>query len=100
MGFERAGEENCMDYVNMHFREKINIIGAAPGITGHHLRKRKRKVESEYEDEEEEEDEEFSLKKRRRHRKKQKDYFKTLSEAGSASEMDPTSPRKSSHSGE
>ena len=100
MGFERAGEENCMDYVNMHFREKINIICAAPGITGHHLRKRKRKVESVYEDEEEEEDEEFSLKKRRRHGKKQKDYFKTLSEAGSASEMDTTSPRNSSHSGE
>ena len=89
-----------MDDVNMPFREKINIIGAAPGITVNHLMKRKRKVKSTFEDEEEEEDEEFSLKKRRRHRKKQKDYFKTLSEAGSASEMDPTSPRKSSHSGE
>lgn len=89
-----------MDHVNMPLREKINIIGAAPGITSHHLGKRKRKAESEYEDEEEEEDEGFSLKKRRRQRKKQKSYFKTLSEAGSASEMDPTSPRKSSLSGE
>ena len=88
-----------MDHVNMPLREKINIIGAAPGITSHHLGKRKRKAESEYEDEEEE-DEGFSLKKRRRQRKKQKSYFKTLSEAGSASEMDPTSPRKSSLSGE
>ena len=88
-----------MAHFNMPLREKINIIGAAPGITGHHLRKRKRKAESEYEEEEEEEDEGFSLKQRRRQRKKQKNYFKTLSEAGSASEMDPTSPRKSSHSG-
>ena len=101
MGFERAGDENCMDYVNMPLREKINIIGAAPGISGHHLSKRKRKAQSEKEDEDEgEEDEGFSLKKRRRYRKRQKDYFKTLSEAGSASEMDPTSPRKSSLSGE
>ena len=100
MGFERAGDENCMDYVNMPLREKINIIGAAPGITGHHLRKRKRKVQSEKQDEEDEEEDRYSLKRRRRHRKKQKDFFKTLSEAGSASEMDPTSPRKSSHSGE
>ena len=101
MGFERPGEENCMDHVNMPLREKINIIGAAPGITEQHLRKRKKKAESEYEDEEEEEEDEgFSLKKRRRQRKKQKSYFKTLSEAGSASEMDPTSPRKSSLSGE
>ena len=90
-----------MDHFNMPLREKINIIGAAPGITEQHLRKRKRKAESEFEDEEEEEEDEgFSLKKRRRQRKKQKNYFKTLSEAGSASEMDPTSPRKSSHSGE
>ena len=100
MGFERPGEENCMDHFNMPLREKINIIGAAPGITAHHLIKRKRKVQSECEDEEDDDDDEgFSLKKRRRHRKKQKDYFKTLSEAGSASEMDPTSPRKSSTSG-
>ena len=84
----------------MPLREKINIIGAAPGITAHHIRKRKRKPQSEYEDEEDEDDDEgFSLKKRRRLKKRQKDYFKTLSEAGSASEVDPTSPRKSSTSG-
>ena len=100
LGFERPGEVNCMDDVNMPFREKINIIGAAPGISCKDVKKRKRKIEPEDESEEEEEDEGYSLKKRRRQRKKQKDYFKTLSEAGSASDMDPTSPRKSSQSGE
>ena len=99
MGFERPFEENCMDHVNMHHREKINIIGGPPGLTTHTKLQRKRPILLSSEEEETEDDMSFSLKKRRRQKKKQKDYFKTLSEAGSSSEMNPTSPRRSSVSG-
>ena len=99
MGFERPFEENCMDHVNMHHREKINIIGGPPGLTAHTKLHRKRPILLSSEEEDTEDDTSFSLKKRRRQKKKQKDYFKTLSEAGSSSEINPTSPRRSSVSG-
>ena len=97
MGFERRGEENCISHVNLHLREKVNIIGGPPGLRLHTGIKRPRSISR---PEEEEEEEEYSLKKRRRHKKKQRDFFRTISEAGSASETDPTSPRKSSVSGD
>ena len=99
MGFERPGEENCMDHVNMHHREKINIIGGPPGLTAHTKLRRKRPILLSSEEEETEDDMSYSLKKRRRQKKKQKDYFKTLSDAGSSSEINPTSSRRSSVSG-
>ena len=95
MGFERRGEQNCMSHINLHFREKVNIIGGPPGLRANMGLKRKRST-SRLDEEDEEDEPEYSLKKRRRHKKKQKDFFKTISEAGSTSDMDPTSPRRSS----
>lgn len=102
MGFERRGDENCMDHINLHQREKINIIGGPPGLTILSGLKRKKPVTRSLGEngEDDDSDTEYSLRKRRRQKGKQKVYLRTLSEAGSASERDPTSPRKSSVSGD
>ena len=97
MGFERPGEEGCVDPMNLKARDKLRIIGAAPG-----MRKELKKRRSQSTSEEEEFDEEDnSLRKRRKLRKKRRDFFKTVSDAesdmeggsksGAASSTDATS---------
>ena len=83
MGFERKGEEGCIEPVNLKYIDKLKIIGAAPGMTSNHGPKR-RKIEAS--DEEEFDEADQSIRKRRRMRKKRRDFFKTFSDAESVNE--------------
>ena len=89
MGFERRGEEGCIQPENLKFIDKLKIVGAAPGMQPRHFAKRKNVEAS---DEEEFDDDDQSIRKRRRMRKKRRDFFQTFSDAESLNES-----RASSH---
>ena len=82
MGFERKGEEGCIETVNLKYIDKLKIIGAAPGMRSSHGKRRK--IESPGEEEFDEADQ--SIRKRRRMRKKRRDFFQTFSDAESLNE--------------
>jgi len=82
MAFERTGEEGCVDPSNLKFRDKLALIGAAPGLVPGFGKPRKGQEVSS--SEEEDEDQEFSLRKRRRMKKKRRSYFQRMSGAESA----------------
>ena len=84
MGFERRGDEGCIQSDNLKYIDKLKIIGAAPGMRiGHGRRKRRVNEDS---DEEEFDDADQSIRKRRRMRKKRRDFFQTFSDAESVNE--------------
>ena len=85
MGFERPGEEGCVDPMNLKARDKLRIIGAAPGMRADVKNACKRRSQSTSEEEEFDE-EDNSLRKRRKLRKKRRDFFKTVSDAESDTE--------------
>lgn len=84
MGFERRGDEGCIQSANLKFIDKLKITGAAPGMRVHDGR-RKRRV-NEDSDEEVFDDADQSMRKRRRMRKKRRDFFQTFSDAESVNE--------------
>ena len=100
MGFENPGEEGCLHPINLKRRDKIAIIGAAPGFANSACAGIKKKKPNQTEDEEDEDDglSEASLKSRRKLKKKRRDFFKTFSDAESGAESSIVSSSEVSES--
>ena len=89
MGFEKPGEEGCLHPTNLKRRDRVTIIGAAPGFATT-VRLGFKKIKPNQTEEEDLDDEdglsESSLRSRRRLKKKRRDFFKTFSDAESTAE--------------
>ena len=90
MGFEKFGEEGCLNPGNLKKRDRVAIIGAAPGFavnTQGFGMKRMKPNQTEDDTEDEDSLSQSSLKIRRKLKKKRRDFFKTFSDAESVSEI-------------
>ena len=89
MGFEKFGEEGCLNPCNLKRRDRVAIIGAAPGFAYKRTLGVKRMKANQAEEEDTDDDDglsESSLKSRRKLKKKRRDFFKTFSDAESTAE--------------
>ena len=89
MGFEKPGEEGCLHPTNLKRRDKVPIIGAAPGFAATSTLGFKRRKSNQTEEEDLDDEDglsELSLKSRRKLKKKRRDFFKTFSDAESTAE--------------